>query len=243
MKKQMQGKRLTIMMAAGLLTMATMASSAYAYPESGLVAEWDTSGMAGTEASLTGTGDSHISLVELTRGAGLSGNAGANSMNTKGWNGTNTDDYIQFSLTVESGFTATFGDFWIGTKSSSTGPGTMGFYSSVDNYSNAFYTVIQDGTTYKNDTIDLSFLGPISGSFSIRLYEIGDTQADGDGSTYSGGTFRVTDYTDTSGSSYIYYNIGISGTVAPVSAVPVPAAAWLLGSGILGLIGLKRKEK
>jgi len=242
MKKQMQGKRLTTMMVAGLLAMAT--TSAYAYPGSSeLVAEWNTSGMAGTEASLMGTGTAHISAVELTRGAGLAGNTGANSMNTKGWDATNSNDYLQFSLTVESGYTVTLGDLWIGTKSSGTGPGTMGFYSSADNYVNAFHTVIQDGTNYYNETIDLSFLGPVSGSFAIRLYEVGNTQADGSGDTSSTGTFRVTDYTDTSGSSYIYHNIGISGSVAPVSSVPVPAAAWLLGTGFLGLIGLKRKKK
>jgi len=240
MKKHMQGKRLTIMMAAGLLTMATMASSAYAYPGSTeLVAEWSTNpGMTGTEATLPGTGAAHISLVELTRGPGLLGNAGANSMNTKDWDGTNDDDYLQFSLTVESGFTATLGDLWIGTKSSSTGPGTMGFYSSIDNYDSAFHSLPQDGT-YQNKTIDLSFLGPISGSFAIRLYEVGNTQADGSEDTDYRGTFRVTDYYY-EGSPY---NIGITGTITPVSAVPVPAAAWLLGSGILGLIGLKRKEK
>lgn len=239
MNRKMQGKRLTTMLAAGLLTIAA-ASSAYAYPgTSELIAEWDTTGMAGTEASRIGTTlASHIDVGNLTRSTGLTGNTGSNSMNTKGWNGTNSDDYLEFNLTVESGFTATLGDLWIGTKSSSTGPGTMGFYTSKDSYASAFYTVIQDGVNYKNDTIDLSFLGPISGSFSIRLYEVGDTGANGAGATYSGGTFRVTDYYEGSA-----YNIGISGTVAPVSAVPVPAAAWLLGSGLLSLIGLKRKRQ
>jgi hypothetical protein len=28
-----------------------------------------------------------------------------------------------------------------------------------------------------------------------------------------------------------------------VAAVPVPAAAWLLGSGLLGLIGVARKSR
>ena len=35
----------------------------------------------------------------------------------------------------------------------------------------------------------------------------------------------------------------IAGGTATLTAVPVPAAVWLFGSGLLGLIGLARKEK
>jgi hypothetical protein len=36
------------------------------------------------------------------------------------------------------------------------------------------------------------------------------------------------------------YNLHLAGTV---SSVPVPAAAWLFGSGLLGLIGVARRKK
>jgi hypothetical protein len=32
-------------------------------------------------------------------------------------------------------------------------------------------------------------------------------------------------------------------TIAGVSAVPLPAAVWLLGSGLLGLAGIGRRKK
>ncbi|MDQ1363895.1 MAG: hypothetical protein QG652_1757 [Pseudomonadota bacterium] len=43
--------------------------------------------------------------------------------------------------------------------------------------------------------------------------------------------------------SYAYYAWAVrDGDVAAVTAVPVPAAAWLFGSGLLGLIGVARRK-
>ena len=36
---------------------------------------------------------------------------------------------------------------------------------------------------------------------------------------------------------------GFNGQVAGVSAVPLPAAAWLMGSGLLGLVGVARRRR
>jgi hypothetical protein len=32
-------------------------------------------------------------------------------------------------------------------------------------------------------------------------------------------------------------------SVTPLTPTPIPAAAWLLGSGLMGLFGIRRKEK
>lgn len=42
-----------------------------------------------------------------------------------------------------------------------------------------------------------------------------------------------------------WYNISIEATQStiPTSAVPVPAAVWLMGSGLVGLLGFSRKSK
>ena len=42
--------------------------------------------------------------------------------------------------------------------------------------------------------------------------------------------------TNTDGTTTVNY-------VAPTAATPIPAAAWLLGSGLMGLFGMRRKMK
>ena len=47
---------------------------------------------------------------------------------------------------------------------------------------------------------------------------------------------------DASGFGGVAYSLALSGTIASVSAVPVPAAVWLFGSGLLGLVGVARRK-
>ena len=39
------------------------------------------------------------------------------------------------------------------------------------------------------------------------------------------------------------FNANFNANLAPVSTVPVPAAVWLFGSGLLGLVGIARRKK
>ncbi len=47
---------------------------------------------------------------------------------------------------------------------------------------------------------------------------------------------------DASGFGGVGYALHLEGSVATVSAVPVPAAVWLFGSGLLGLVGVARRK-
>ena len=50
---------------------------------------------------------------------------------------------------------------------------------------------------------------------------------------------------DGGGTSFkgVLYNLHLEGTVNSPAAVPVPAAVWLFGSGLVGLVGVARRKK
>lgn len=41
----------------------------------------------------------------------------------------------------------------------------------------------------------------------------------------------------------VFYAVHLEGTIAAPSAIPVPAAVWLFGSGLIGLAGVARRRK
>jgi hypothetical protein len=110
----------------------------------------------------------------------------------------------------------------------------------VDAFTTPIKIITQKGEAYVNNIIDLSGLDAISGDFYIRLSEYGDTQADGNGATAGTGTFRITNY-DSGGINTDVHFVGTVSTSAAVSPVPVPNAVTLLGCGLIGLIGIKKR--
>lgn len=214
----------------------SVASVANAAPMTG-EAWWDTSYKAGTEDYVAGSAADHITALDLTRGSTLAANAASNNFGATGWSGSDAGDYFQFGFTVDAGYSVTLDELYMATRSSATGPGTIGIFTSLDNYANPVASISQPSATYVNGIYDLSSLGAITGTFYIRLYEIGNTAPNG-GTTAGTGTFRVGDYYDGS-----FANIVLTGETSPlVAPVPVPAAAWLLGSGLFGLAGLRRRN-
>ena len=228
MKKRRRGmkKLLPAVFMILLLTVGT-AGADIAYP--GAIAAWNMSQITGNvPASAVGIGSSHVTAYDMTRGAGLTlPTATSNAINSSGWTGEATD-YVQFGIKIDPGYQVTLSDLYFGTKTSGTGPTQLLVKTSLDNYASTVYTVNQDnaGGTYKNPDVNLSSLGSITGDFYIRFYGIGATS--------SNGTMRVSAY-DPSGT---YYFDSITGNVTPT---PIPAAAWLFGSGLVGLVGFRRK--
>jgi hypothetical protein len=113
-----------------------------------------------------------------------------------------------------------------------------------------------DGNPFNLVSIDLAefstdYLTPvvhITGFVSgvaIHEYVTLDGAGPGNGlETFDFSTFNsVTEIRISSGSSVTYDRFQLDNVVlSDVSAVPVPAAAWLFGSGLLGMIGIARKK-
>ncbi|QDV42280.1 hypothetical protein Enr13x_21250 [Stieleria neptunia] len=195
---------------------------------------WDMFGQPGTQATTpTSSSAANITGTDMTRGAGLSTSGAGNAMSSSSWGSTAASpavdtEYFSFGFNVDTGFQVDLDELIIGTRSSNTGPGTIGVYSNQDGFTTALATIVQQGSDFANSIIDLSSLTGVTGTLELRLIEIGNTQADGSGTTSNGGTFRVVDYYD--GSNFV--DTQLTGTV---SAVPEPGA--LAGIFSLGLVG------
>lgn len=62
------------------------------------------------------------------------------------------------------------------------------------------------------------------------------------GDTFSLDYFATVPNDGTTNFGNVSYMVHLEGTIGEVSAVPVPAAAWLFGTGLLGLVGVARRK-
>lgn len=198
-------------------------------------------GTAGSTTSLAPhTIISGISADNLTAGSGLNVQ-NYSTFNFSGWDTANTS----FSSAVAAG------DFWswgfdvtdnvlvdlttmdIRLDRSGSGPDDFEIHASLNGGSSVSvlshdYNDSSSGVEFSG--VDLSaFSGLTMGDSLTFVLAAFNSES-------SGGTFDLETYTFPGGSDALTIN----GSVTPV---PVPAAAWFLGSGLLGLAGFRRFNK
>ena len=180
------------------------------------IVTYNLTGATGSQSNQAPTSTaSNITGLDITRGTGLNASAATNSFSSSGFEGTaaapSSNEYVQFGFTVDAGYTVSLNSLAIGTRSSNTGPGTIGLFSSVDGFASPLRSITQPSLTNVFTTIDLSNLAGLTGTIGFRFYEIGNT-APNTSATTSAGTFRLINF-DSNG-------IVLDGQVTPVVAVP-----------------------
>jgi len=131
----------------------------------------------------------NLSFSGIGRGSDISGNAGKDRYNAKGWNVTtlNTDKYFYFTITPNSGYEINFSSFKYTGEASNTGPTNATLRSSEDGFTSDIGTATISKTPTET-TINLSntsFQG-IDSAIEFRLYAWGATNVNG--------TFSVNDF-------------------------------------------------
>jgi len=220
-------------------TAALIAFAGIAAAASGeIIVAWDAFGQPGNQAELpTSVVADNVSATGITRGPGLGSNSGNNSLNSNNWDeaeqGAASEDYFTFSVTVDALYEVALDAFQIGSRSSNTGPGTLGLYFSGDSFSNPLATWTQSGDNFANNIFDLSGIVLSEGTTEFRIIEIGNTQADGSGATSGQGTFRIVDFFDNGN----FIDTNLTGTV---TLIPTPGAFGVFAAA--GLVAARRRR-
>ena len=229
---------------------AALAVSALCAPHvpAAYLARYDFTAAAGNQSfQAPDSAAAGITAQNLTRGAGITAVAGANSINSSGWStfgsfGPTVADYYQFSVTVQAGYAAKISSLSFSYARSDTGPKKFTVLHSLTNFATvppAFTGWTGDlsggGTQQKSLLYSSPALFPdlqnVTGTVTFRVYAYGATN--------SAGTLRLG--VDAANNPFGYApELVLEGEVTPLNAVPTPPGVGLLAVGA-GCVGLVRR--
>ncbi len=194
-----------------------------------LLLGYNTTNGASVSATVVG---SHVTGIDLTRGGGIV-QASGSDYNSRAWNDSTDQataktngDFLEFGITVDTGFQVEdlsagfFGD------RSGTGPSQIEVFYSTDNFATESSVLAATDVGVNGSNQDTTAIpSALTGTVKFRIY--------GYTATGSTGTFDIedTEYDST-------YGLVINGQV---SAVPEPSSFALLG--LVGLASLLRRRR
>jgi hypothetical protein len=263
--------KLKLKMIAVAAALASMAGGAQAAIESGftqsgtlVLSVWNSSTNAWYLRDLGFTLDSFLpSLQTPTAGLTLNSTTNANFGDASGWStwlGAQNLSALRWNVTAVDSIYAPPGDLGRGIVSSANpnetvAPGVIGNFINESNAggSEGYAALAEGGTT------DLSFYNsgvtPFSAEFGGNGFGFGiDSLANigqavslfffsTDGLTVTGGKYGNSATNFASVSLDAAGNFSYTLSADQPAAVPLPAAAWLMGAGLMGLGGVMRRRK
>ncbi len=205
---------------------------------------YDFTAEAGTQTSTAATAasvPSNLTAAAVSRGSGITPNAGVRSINSANWTtGASIDvnDYYTFGVTPSAGNTISLTSLAFTDQRSGTGPNSFQVRSSVDGFASALFTYSLPGTTSSQsfNLGSISSLQNVVSGVAFRIY--------GFGATGTAGTYRITSLSAGNG---LVLGGTLNAITPPVggSAAPEPGTlAFLLPVlPVIGLIARRRRCK
>lgn len=213
-----------------VMTLALVAGSVVpSFAQASVIADW---AAAPNGASIAASNlASNISGIALTRGAGVALATGS-TFNSLGWNDGSSlstalaaGNFLQFGVTVGSGFSLNLTNIEFRYDRSGTGPSQAALIVSTDNFT-TFSTVFTDTSVSDVGEDNLVALGltGLTGNVLFRIVAWNASSANG--------TFDIETINFAGGGTY---GIRLNGSV-----IPTPGSLALLGLG--GLVAARRRR-
>lgn len=215
---------------------AFMAVLALAVPAAAQIATYDFTGSPGNQANNPASGvDPNLTASVLDRGPGVTAGNAVNSISSSGWStaALDVDDYYQFTLSANAGFTLDLDSIVFSERRSGTGIRDIAIRTSLDSFTaNVFTANVPDDTlTRRQNAVFGPTFDSVIGPLTIRIY--------GFNAEAAGGTWRLGISGGADNPDGFPANLLVNGRV---NAIPEPTTLLLGGIGMAGVVYARRRK-